>query len=96
MFQPVLKPQNMTLKPAKLLAHALAAAAALLLHSSCTIVELGEITQREVTPPYLDEPIVPKTTVVVGVTADSIVVLRDGELSLGVRIGDEEIGRAHV
>ncbi len=79
----------MTLKPTTLFTVALAAAAALLLPSSCSIVELGEITQREVTPPYIDEPIVPKTTVVVGVTADSIVVLRDGELSLGVRIGDE-------
>ena len=79
----------MTLKPTTLFTVALAAAAALLLPSACSIVELGEITQREVTPPYIDEPIVPKTTVVVGVTADSIVVLRDGELSLGVRIGDE-------
>ena len=79
----------MTLKPTTLFTVALAAAVALLLTSACSIVELGEITQREVTPPYIDEPIVPKTTVVVGVTADSIVVLRDGKPSLGVRIGDE-------
>lgn len=91
MFQSFLKPQNMTLKPTTLFTVALAAAAALLLLSACSIVELGEITQREVTPPYLDEPTVPKTTVVVGVRADSIVVLRDGKTSLGVRIGDEEV-----
>ncbi len=67
-----------------------------LLISSCGITELGEITQAEKTPPYIDEPIVPRTTVVVGVTADSILVMREGEEAWGVKIGEEEAASGDI